>query len=58
MRRLSEEEMEQKGFTGQFIIIDQGNGVEMHIIDPDSLPERDKDEATNQESERPLRPPK
>ena len=40
MRRLSEEELEQKGFTGKFIVIDQGNGVETVIIDPDSQPAR------------------
>jgi len=38
MRMLSEEEMEEKGFTRDIITIDQGNGIEMHIINPDSLP--------------------
>ena len=40
MRLLTEEEMEQRGFTRDIISIDLGDGVETLIINPDSLPER------------------
>jgi len=42
MRRLSEEEMEEKGFARDIITTDQGNGIEMHIINPDSLPRQNE----------------
>jgi len=42
MRRLTEEEMEQRGFTRDIISIDLGDGVEKLIINPDSLPERNE----------------
>jgi len=38
MRLLSEEEMEQRGLTRDIISVDQVDGVEVLIIDPDSLP--------------------
>ena len=53
MRLLSEEEMEQRGITRDFIIIDQGNGVEKYIINPESLPDRNERGVVEPESSEP-----